>query len=70
MIKLKQYTLNKRFLRMIDKILFSGYTYGYYCCDSYWYGSGWAIFLYVFFGSRPNFIFQTLCCNKAYKDYV
>jgi hypothetical protein len=26
------------------------YTYGYYCCDSYWYGSGWAIFLYVFFG--------------------
>lgn len=23
---------------------------GWYCCSGYWYGSGWAIALYVFFG--------------------
>ena len=26
------------------------YYYGYYCCDDYWYGSGWAIAVYVFLG--------------------
>ena len=32
--------------------------YGYYCCNYYWYGTGWAIAVYVFFGSIKVSIFK------------
>lgn len=46
-----------------NRVCFSRWN-GYYCCSGLWYGSGWAIFLYVFF---VLLIFSCLiwCCVAA-----